>query len=133
MSDFSNLMMDPDLGSVGFVIVRRRYVRDKASVNEVTTLIPANGCVFPGTPELVQLLPAEEQGKEFIKIHTPQKLITGNNSESGIQYRAADLIRFRDKTWKVVRVKDWSTFDFYVGYAVLETEGDASMDEQNGE
>lgn len=128
MSDLTNLMMDPDLGSVGFTIVRRRYTRNKASVDETRTLIPANGCVFPGTPEMSQLLPAEEQGKDFIKVHTPQQLLLGDNSTTGVHYRGADLILFRGKTWKVVRVKDWTTFSFYVGYAVLEPEGDASLD-----
>lgn len=133
MSDISSLLMDPDLGSTGFTIIRRKYVRNKASVEETVTESPANGCVFPGTPEMVQLLPAEEQGKDFIKIHTNQMLTIGSNSQSGVRYTAADLVRFRGKIWKVVRVKDWSTFDFYTAYAVLETEGDEDQDEQNGE
>jgi len=41
------------------------------------------GCIHPGTPEMIQLLPEEEKAEEFIAIYTDYPLSTGTPEASG--------------------------------------------------
>ena len=51
------VLTDPDLGFTAFTVQRTTYRRqDGTSVPAVQTL-PASGCIHPGTPEMLQLLP----------------------------------------------------------------------------
>ena len=63
--DVSAALTDPDLGFTAFTVQRIMYrLQNGESVPSVQTL-PASGCIHPGTPEMVQLLPEEERHEEF--------------------------------------------------------------------
>ena len=110
-------LTDPDLGFTAFSVQRITYRRQNGeSVPSVQTL-PTSGCIHPGTPEMVQLLPEEERHEEFISVYTGFPLRLGENS-GGATYTAPDRILWNGETWRVVRVRDWSIFGYYQALAV---------------
>ena len=117
MISLSPALMDPELGFTAFTVQRTEYRRQGgASVPSVQTL-PASGCIHPGTPEQLQLLPEEDRHEEFIAVYTDFTLSTGENG-GGATYTGADRILWNGATWRVVKVRDWAQFGYYQGLAV---------------
>ena len=115
--NISDAIFDPEMGYTGFTVQRTTYRRQNGqSVPSVETLTGA-GCIHPGMPEMMQLLPEEDYHEEFISIYTDFPLSLGEN-EGGETYTTPDRIIWRDKTWRVVKVRDWSTFNYYQCLAV---------------
>ncbi len=110
-------LADPELGFTAFTVLRTTYsLQDGTSVPEVQTL-PASGCIHPGTPETVRLLPEEERHEEFIVLYTGFALSLGENG-GGETYSTPDRIRWNGETWRVVRTRNWSMFGYHQGVAV---------------
>ena len=110
-------LLDPELGFTAFTVLRTTYrLQDGTSVPEVQTL-PASGCIHPGTPETVRLLPEEEQHEEFIMVYTGFALSLEENG-GGETYSTPDRILWNGAVWRVVQVKDWSVFGYVQGVAV---------------
>ena len=117
--DISSAVLDPELGCTAFTVERITYTRTRAGTTSRSTLAQAMGCIHPGTPEMIQLLPEEEQAEEFIAVYTDYPLSTGVPETAGASsFTAPDRIRWAGKTWRVVRVRDWSVFGYYQAYAV---------------
>ena len=117
MSSLTPALTDPDLGFTGFTVQRTTYRRqDGTSVPAVQTLL-ASGCIHPGTPEMLQLLPEEERAEEFIAVYTDFPLSLGEN-DGGAEYSVPDRILWNGETWRVVQVKNWGTFGFVQALAV---------------
>jgi len=115
--DISAVLTDPELGFTAFSVLRTTYrLQDGIPVPSEETL-PASGCVHPGTPEMVQLLPEEERHEEFISVYTDFALNLGENG-GGETYSTPDRILWNGETWRVVRVRDWSMFGYHQGLAV---------------
>ena len=115
--DVSAALTDPDLGFTAFTVQRIMYrLQNGESVPSVQTL-PASGCIHPGTPEMVQLLPEEERHEEFIAVYTGFALSLGENN-GGTAYTVPDRILWNGETWRVIRVRDWSVFGYYQALAV---------------
>ena len=115
--DVSAALTDPDLGFTAFTVQRIMYrLQDGSSVPSVQTM-PASGCIHPGTPEMVQLLPEEERHEEFIAVYTGFALSLGENN-GGTAYTVPDRILWNGETWRVIRVRDWSVFGYYQALAV---------------
>ena len=115
--DLSSALADPELGFTAFTVQRTAYTRqDGASVPFVRTL-PVSGCVHPGTPETLQLLPEEERHEEYIEVYTSFPLSVGEN-DGGAEYAAPDRILWNGKIWRVIRVRDWSGFGYIQALAV---------------
>ena len=70
---------------------------------------------------MIQLLPEEERHEEFIAIYTDFLLSLGENG-GGETYTTPDRITWRGKSWRVVKVCDWSAFNYYQCLAVRVTE-----------
>lgn len=112
-------LFDPELGCTGFTVERITYTRSRAGTTSRSTTAQAVGCIHPGTPEMLQLLPEEEQAEEFIAVYTDYPLSTGVPETAGASsFTAPDRIHWTGKTWRVVRVRDWSVFGYYQAYAV---------------
>ena len=77
------------------------------------------GCIHPGTPEMIQLLPEEEREEQFIAIYTDYALSTGIPESTGVSFTGPDRIHWKNQTWRVVYVRDWENFGYYQAYAVL--------------
>jgi len=110
-------LLDPELGSVSFTVERLTYRRSGGTVTSSSQTFSAVGNIHPGTPEMIELLPEEDRHETFIAIYTDFVLSLGTNS--GVTYTGPDRIHYADQTWRVVRVRDWSSFGYYQAYAVL--------------
>ena len=115
--DVSAALQDPELGYQQFTVRRTSYRRRNGTSVPVEQLLPASGCIHPGTPEMVQLLPEENRQEEFIAVYTDFPLSLGENP-GGAEYSVPDRILWNGESWRVVRVRDWSVFGYYQGYAV---------------
>ena len=117
MTDISSVLMDPDLGSVSFTVRRPKYTVRQGVTTETHTDSPADGCIHPGTPEMMQLLPEEERHREFIAVYTSFPLSLGSNP-GGVSFTGPDRILYRGAWWRLVRLRDWSAFGYRQAYAV---------------
>ena len=121
--DISSAILDPELGCTAFTVERTTYTRSRGGTMSRSEISQALGCIHPGTPEMLQLLPEEEKAEEFIAIYTDYPLSTGTEESSGASFIGADKVYWGGKTWRVVRVRDWQMFGYYQAYAVLLQEG----------
>ena len=109
MPDLSPALSDPDLGFTSFTVLRTVYRRQNGTSVPAVRELPASGCIHPGTPEMLRLLPEEN--------HPDFALSTGEN-DGGADYTVPDRIRWNGETWRVVRVRSWAMFGYYQGLAV---------------
>ena len=118
--DITSAVFDPELGCTAFTVERITYTRSRSGTTSRTVTAQAMGCIHPGTPEMLQLLPEEEKTEEFIAIYTDYALSTGTPEGTGaVSFTAPDRIHWNNRTWRVVRVRDWQMFGYYQAYAVL--------------
>ena len=117
--DISSVLFDPELGCTAFTVKRITYTRTRAGTTSRSVTVQAMGCIHPGTPEMIQLLPEEEREEQFIAIYTDYALSTGMSETSGAVFTGPDRIHWGGKTWRVVRVRDWRMFGYCQAYAVL--------------
>ena len=113
----TDAIMDPELGRSAFTVERLTYTRSALETTSHSRTYSALGCVHPGTPEMIQLLPEEERHETFIAIYTDFALSLG--SDHGSTHTGPDRIRWNGGTWRVVRVRDWAMFGYYQALAVL--------------
>ena len=123
MTDISQLFLDPDLAAVPFTVDRTTYRRTRGALTPTTQTLSAFGCIHPGTPEMLQLMPEEEHHETFIAIHTSFRLTTGENA-SGSSFQAADRIHYAGSVWRVVRVREWAAFNYIQALAVKTGDSD---------
>ena len=118
--NITSAIFDPELGCTAFTVERITYTRSRTGTTSRSVTEQAMGCIHPGTPEMIQLLPEEEKTEEFIAIYTDYPLSTGTAEVSGTSsFTGADRVHWAGKTWRVVRVRDWQSFGYYQAYAVL--------------
>ena len=118
--DIISAVFDPELGCTAFTVERITYTRTRAGTTSRTVTAQALGCIHPGTPEMLQLLPEEERAEQFITIYTDYALITGTPEGAGASsFTGPDRVHWNSQTWRVVRVRDWQMFGYYQAYAVL--------------
>ncbi len=115
--DLSPALTDPELGFTGFTVLRTSYRRQGGESVPSDQTLPASGCIHPGSPEMLQLLPEEERHEEFIEVYTAFPLLLGENG-GGAEYSVPDRIQWSGETWRVVQVKNWGTFGFVQALAV---------------
>ena len=115
--DVSAALTDPDLGFTAFTVQRITYTRQNGtSVPSVRTL-DASGCIHPGAPEMIRLLPEEERHEEFIAVYTGFALSVGEN-DGGETWTAPDRILWNGETWRVEEVRNWSVFGYVQALAM---------------
>ena len=112
-------IFDPELGCTAFTVERITYTRSRNGTTSRSTTAQALGCIHPGTPEMLRLVPEEEKTDEFIVIYTDYVLSTGTPEGSGASFVGADRVHWSGKIWRVVRVRDWQSFGYVQAYAVL--------------
>ena len=115
--DISSAILDPELGCTAFTVERITYTRTRSGTGVHSRTAKAMGCIHPGTPEMIQLLPEEERHEEFIAVYTDFALSLGENG-GGATYSTADRILWNGETWRVVKVRSWQMFGYYEAYAV---------------
>ena len=117
--DITSAVLDPELGCTAFTVERVTYTRSRSGTSSRTETIRASGCVHPGTPETLRLLPEEERGENFIVVYTDIMLSTGVPEEAGACFTVPDRIFWDGRVWRVVRVRDWHLFGYCQALAVL--------------
>ena len=117
MISLTPALTDPDLGFTGFTVQRTTYRRQNGTSVPAVQTLPASGCIHPGTPEMVQLLPEEDRHEEFIMIYTGFALSPGEN-DGGEAYSVPDRILWSGSAWRVVRVRNWAVFGYVQALAV---------------
>lgn len=115
--DVSAALQDPELGYQPFTVRRTSYRRRNGASVSAEQLLPASGCIHPGTPEMVQLLPEENRQEEFIAVYTDFPLSLGENP-GGAEYSVPDRILWQGQEWRLARLRDWSALGYYQGLAV---------------
>ena len=118
MTELMNAITDPELGAVTFQVDRTIYRRTHGELIPVRRTTTATGCIHPGPPELMQLMPEETRAERFIVIYTSLPLSAGVN-EAGTTFQAADQVHYGERVWRVVRVRDWMQFGYVQALAVL--------------
>ena len=119
----TDTLSDPELGYTPFTVERITYTRGRGGTSSRSETFSASGLIHPGTAEMLQLLPEEERKEAFIAVYTDFALSTGDPG-FGASFTGADRIHWNGQIWRVVRVRDWSGFGYYQGYAVLLREGE---------
>ena len=117
--DITSAIFDPELGCTAFTVERITYTRSRAGTTSRSTTTQAMGYIYPGTPEMIQLLPEEEKNEQFIAIYTDFALSTGTPEATGASFMGPDRVHWGGQTWRMVRVRDWQMFGYYQAYAVL--------------
>ena len=116
--NITDAIFDPELGCTAFTVERITYTRSRSGTTSRSTTARAMGCIHPGTPEMIRLLPEEEREGQFIAIYTDYALSTGTPESTGASFMGPDRIHWNNQTWRVVRVRDWQMFGYYQAYAV---------------
>jgi len=117
MQEIETVLIDPVLGAVPFTVERTTYRRIRGTLTPTTERVSGFGCIHPGTPEMLELVPEEERKETFIAIYTSFQLSDGEN-QTGSVFRAADRIQYEGSRWRVVRVRDWPAFNYVQALAV---------------
>ena len=117
--DIASAILDPELGCTSFPVERIICTRTREGTRIRTVTARATGCIHPGTPEMLQLLPEEEKNETFITVYTDYPLSTGTPEDAGASFVAPDRIRWDNRIWRVVMVRDWSAFGYVQACAVL--------------
>ena len=122
MMEISSALLDPELGSVSFQVIRSACIARRGNTSRAQTTLSAAGCIHPGTPDMAELLPEEERHKTFIAVYTSFPLSLGENPGGVNAWTAADRIGYGGRLWKLVRLRDWSAFGYFQGLATLTDE-----------
>ena len=115
--DIMSALTDPELGYTAFTVQRITYIRQNGTSVPSSQTFSASGCIHPGTPEMLQLLPEEDRHEEFIVIYTDFALSFGAN-DGGAVYTAPDRIVWKGETWRVIRIHDWGDFGYRQAMAI---------------
>ena len=118
--DIISAIFDSELGCTAFTVERITYIRSREETTSRSSTVQTAGCIHPGTPEMLQLLPEEERQETFIVIYTDYPLSTGTPEDAGASsFTAPDRIHWENQTWRVVRVREWLGFGYCQALAVL--------------
>ena len=122
--DISSAVLDPELGCSSFTVERITYTRSREGMTSSVQTEQASGCIYPGTAEVLKLLPEEEKSATYIVIYTDYVLSTGTSEDAGVSFVGADRIHWNGQIWRVVKVRDWSSFGYVQALAVKMEEGE---------
>ena len=88
----TDAIFDPELGCTAFTVERITYTRSRSGTTSRSETAQARGCIHPGTPEMIQLLPEEEKNETFIAIYTDYALSTGTPEDAAPSVDASSIV-----------------------------------------
>lgn len=115
--DISELMGDPDFFNDITIVRSTQSVDMNGRVTNTPGVYQSYGCVQPAPEYQLQQLPDEGRASSYISVVTPSRLFV--NAEG----MAADQVIWSDMTWRVVKVRDWSTWGNGFVEAICALEG----------
>ncbi len=90
--DIHSAVLDPELGCTPFTVERITCTRSREGTTSHSVTAQAQGCIHPGTPEMLQLLPEEEKAEQIIVIYTDYALSTGTPEEAAPSVNASSIV-----------------------------------------
>ena len=90
--DIPSAVFDPELGCTAFTVERITYTRSREGTSSGSVTAQAMGCIHPGTPEMLQLLPEEERQEAFIVIYTDYPLSIGTPEDASPSVNASSIV-----------------------------------------
>ena len=118
LTDISSAIFDPELGCTVFTVERITCTRSREGTTSRSMTEQARGCIHPGTPEMLKLLPEGDRQETFIVIFTDYALSTGDPGDDGVCFDAPDRILWNGQTWRVVKIRNWQGFGYIQAWAV---------------
>ena len=88
----TDAIFDPELGCTAFTVERITYTRSRSGTTSRSETAQARGCINPGTPEMIQLLPEEERNETFIAVYTDYPLSTGTPEDAAPSVDASSIV-----------------------------------------
>ena len=115
--DISFLTLDPDLGSVSFLVIRSTGTFDHGELNQSAQSCQTSGIIQPGGFSYTDQQTGEDKQGSGITVYTKYALTAGVQTDDTVTL--ADEILYDGKCWRVVEVKDFMSRGFCIAKAIL--------------
>ena len=114
----TDIIQDEEMGAAPFVILRDHYVFSEGEpVLESTETFEISGVVQPTRDSDLSLVPEEYRTETLLTFYSPVRFSLGSRSDA-THTIAPDRIRYADRSFLVVSVKDWLNHGFSRAIAV---------------
>lgn len=113
--DVLEILQDPEVGGgVAFKVKRKTTTRILGGDETTEEVFDLTGSIQP-QDKSIQSSTAEDLKTEIIVVRAPFAFQTGSNS--GKTIIQTDIIIWKDASWRVTRVDDWSEWGYSTAYA----------------
>lgn len=113
--DVLEILQDPEVGGgVAFKVKRKTTTRILGGDKTTEEVFDLTGSIQP-QDKSIQSSTAEDLKTEIIVVRAPFAFQTGSNSGKTIVQ--TDIIVWKDASWRVTRVDDWSEWGYSTAYA----------------
>ena len=113
--DVLEILQDPEVGGgVAFKVKRKTTTRILGGDKTTEEVFDLTGSIQP-QDKSIQSSTAEDLKTEIIVVRAPFAFQTGSNS--GKTIIQTDIIVWKDASWRVARVDDWSEWGYSTAYA----------------
>ena len=114
----TDIIQDGEMGAAPFVILRDHYAFSEGEpVLESTEAIETSGVVQPTRDSDLSLVPEEYRTETLLTFYSPVRFSLGSRPDPTHSV-APDRIRYADRSFLVVSVKDWLNHGFSRAIAV---------------
>lgn len=115
--DISFLVEDPDLGSIAFSVIRSAGSFDHGELVQQSVTHQALGIIQPEGFSVADPQTGEDKTEAGITVYTRFALTAGDRSADAVTL--ADVIRYRNRSWRVREVKNWTDLGYNIARASL--------------
>ena len=114
----TDIIQDEEMGAAPFVILRDHYVFSEGEpILESTETIETSGVVQPTRDSDLSLVPEEYRTETLLTFYSPVRFSLGSRPDPTHSV-APDRIRYADRSFLVVSVKEWLNHGFSRAIAV---------------
>ena len=114
----TDIIQDEEMGAAPFVILREHYVFSEGEpVLESTESFETSGVVQPTRDSDLSLVPEEYRTETLLTFYSPVRFSLGSRPDP-TRSVAPDRIRYADRSFLVVSVKDWLNHGFSRAIAI---------------
>ena len=114
----TDIIQDEEMGAAPFVILRDHYVFTEGEpVLESTESFETSGVVQPTRDSDLSLVPEEYRTETLLTFYSPVRFSLGSRPDPTYSV-APDRIRYADRSFLVVSVKDWLNHGFSRAIAI---------------
>ena len=114
----TDIIQDEEMGAAPFVILRDHYIFSEGEpVLESTESFETSGVVQPTRDSDLSLVPEEYRTETLLTFYSPVRFSLGSRPDP-TRSVAPDRIRYADRSFLVVSVKDWLNHGFSRAIAI---------------